>query len=91
MIGDLEGALRRTCTLLSSSRDSLWTPWSAAEVRASLEGALARLARGEAVDAAELRVLFAPTGPVQELSLANGWAEEMLVLGRTVDDLLARP
>ncbi|MEU9507390.1 hypothetical protein AB0D32_14035 [Micromonospora sp. NPDC048170] len=32
-----------------------------------------------------LTVLFAPTGPIQEVSLSSGWAEEFLVLAGRFD------
>ncbi|MGW1062115.1 hypothetical protein [Micromonospora rubida] len=36
-----------------------------------------------------LTVLFAPTGPVQEVSLSSGWAEEFLVLADRFDAAMA--
>jgi hypothetical protein len=33
-----------------------------------------------------LRFLFAPTGPLQETSMASGWAAEFLALAARFDD-----
>lgn len=82
---NLVAALERTMERLASSEDSLWTSWSAAEVREELDAALRAIRQGGRVDGAALRLLFAPTGPIQELSMANGWAEEMLRLAEVVD------
>jgi hypothetical protein len=84
----IEAALRRTCELLQNSEDSDWTPWTAAEILGTLEAMLQRLGRGEEIDRDELRLLFLPTGAVQETSMANGWSKEMLVLGEAVDRYL---
>ncbi|MBO4206163.1 hypothetical protein [Micromonospora echinofusca] len=36
-----------------------------------------------------LTILFAPTGPIQEVSLSSGWAEEFLVLADRFDAAIA--
>jgi len=43
------------------------------------------LERGELPDRLAMRVLFAPTGPLQELSLSSGWAQEFLELADAFD------
>jgi hypothetical protein len=37
----------------------------------------------------ELSVLFAPTGPVQEVSVSSGWGDEFLILANEFDAALA--
>lgn len=41
------------------------------------------------VDPAALSLLFAPTGRLQEFSLANGWADDFLLLAQRCDAWLA--
>ena len=82
---EISEALRRTCELLASSKDSDWTPWSAAEIRAELTQMLVALEEGGSPDKNRLRLLFVVTGPVQETSMASGWSEEMLHLAEVVD------
>jgi hypothetical protein len=41
------------------------------------------------VDRAALSLLFAPTGRLQEFSLANGWADDFLQLAERCDACLA--
>ena len=36
-------------------------------------------------DVLTLRVLFAPTGPIQEVSLSSGWADQFLALAHRFD------
>lgn len=45
----------------------------------------------EQVDRAEVSLLFAPTGSLQEFSLANGWGREFVELSRRCDACLAGP
>ncbi|HEX8181606.1 MAG TPA: hypothetical protein VF525_18845 [Pyrinomonadaceae bacterium] len=36
-----------------------------------------------------MEVLFAPTGPMQEVSLSSGWGEEFLALAERFDEAMA--
>jgi hypothetical protein len=87
----LLAALRRTRDLLKVSDDSDWTPWTAAELTGELEVMVWALERGEQIDPDALRLLFLPTGPLQETSMANGWSTELLALAETVDRFLKDP
>jgi len=78
-------ALRRTGDLLAASRDSDWTPSTGAETAAELATIVTAIEAGRGVDRSSLRLLFLPTGPVQEISLVNGWADEMQRLADVVD------
>jgi len=78
-------ALQRTCELLESSEDSAWTPKSASQIRSELLEIVAAIQCGADYDKSKLQFLFLPTGAVQEISLANGWGEEMLKLADVVD------
>lgn len=84
----IEAALRRTCDLLRKSEDSDWTPWTAGEILDTLETMLEKVERGEEIDRKELRLLFLPTGAVQETAMANGWSAEIPVLAEAVDRYL---
>ena len=78
-------ALKRTCELLESSVDSDWTPWTAAEIRSDLVEIIEAVQSGASYDKSKLQLLFLPTGPVQETSMANGWSDEMLELAQIID------
>jgi hypothetical protein len=73
---------------LESSRESDWTPFTPAEVIATLDRELRSLqSTGRLIDAGGLMFLFGPTAPIQEISMANNWSEEFLVLSERFDDL----
>lgn len=78
-------ALRRTCDLLESSADSDWTVMSAEEIRKELLEFISALESKEQYDKSRLSLLFGPTGPVQETSMANDWSDEMLDLAHVID------
>ena len=83
-------ALQRTLELVeSSSRTSYYAPEGAEQIARHLRVAIAALDSGEPVDCADLGLLFAPTGAIQETSLANGWGDEFLSLSQIVDAFLA--
>src|SRR5262245_12622952 len=82
-------ALQRTLELVAESRGSLWAQYEPDEIVRELQAALDALAAGADVDVPRLRLLFAPTGAIQEISLDNGWGDEFLVLSGVVDAFLA--
>jgi hypothetical protein len=63
---------------------------SAAALR-EIDALIAQLEAGSPPDRLELTVLFAPTGPIQEVSSTSGWAEEFLALAERFDAALGAP
>jgi hypothetical protein len=66
--------------------DFAWTSWKdkAAALR-DLETHMATLRSSGHVDIDRLSLLFAPTGPMQELSLSSGWGEPFVKLASYFD------
>jgi hypothetical protein len=83
----LADVLRSTIELLSlAENDFSWSSWedrnaAIAEVQSMLE----LVQRGSLPDRASLSVLFAPTGPIQEVSLSGGLAETFLKVAERFD------
>ena len=50
-----------------------------------LNGHIAGLEAGEPMRRIRLETLFAPTGPLQEVSVSSGWGEEFLNMARRFD------
>jgi hypothetical protein len=48
------------------------------------------VARGS-VDAMEARMLFAPSGGLEEVALQNGWGREFLELAQEIEQVLVKP
>jgi len=46
---------------------------------------IATLERGRTPSGLAMSALFAPTGPIQEVSISSGWADEFLALARRFD------
>lgn len=68
-----------------------WSSWeSLSDALAEMEAVLTPIEAGQLPDDIRdrLRVLFAPTGPLQELSLSSGWAAQFLAFADRVDRLL---
>lgn len=53
-----------------------------------INGVLARLKSGTSAFSC-LPVFFAPTGPLQELSLDSGWGDEFIALANLFDEAMA--
>lgn len=81
-------ALRRTLELVESSQSSIWANDEVETISKHLRAAISALESGTPVDLELLSVLFAPTGDIQETSLANGWGDEFLSLARALDAFL---
>ncbi len=87
--GELLAVLRDARDLLTRPENDFgWSSWrNAREALEEIDTLTNRVRTGE-VPRAELRVVFAPTGPLQEVSISSGWAAELLELASRMDDLL---
>ncbi len=66
--------------------DFSWSSWRDAEdALEEIDSIIARLQRGEVPATSEMSILFAPTGPMQELSLSSGWGNRFLGLATEFD------
>jgi hypothetical protein len=80
-------ALRETRELVArSDNDYAWSPWENREAALrEMDALIARVLSGAVPDATQLGALFAPTGPLQEVSLSSGWADAFLDLANRID------
>lgn len=72
------------------TNDFAWSSWQ--DSRAAIEELSQyqqEFLHGNFTSLPQLKTLFAPTGPIQEVSLSSGWAEEFLKLAARFDHLLA--
>lgn len=66
--------------------DFAWSSWrDTKDALEEIDGILVQLQRGEIPAMLEMSVLFAPTGPMQELSLSSGWGNRFLGLAEEFD------
>ena len=69
--------------------DFSWSSWEdAAAALAEIDGIIAMLEAGRVPDRLQMRVLFAATGPIQEISLSSGWADQFLKIAAQFDAAL---
>ena len=57
-----------------------WDGLSPAEASMDIEIAIEKLKSKERINKSHLEMLFAPTGLIQECSIANNWENEYLIL-----------
>jgi hypothetical protein len=84
---ELVGVLRDARRLLIlPDNDFARSSWEGApEALAELDRHIAAIESGQLPRRLELAVLFAPTGPIQEVSLSSGWAYEFLSVAERFD------
>lgn len=77
-------------TLLAHPENDFdWSSWQDEEdALAEIDGIIANLRAGETPDTATMHVLFAPTGPMQEVSLSSGWGNRFLELAERFDEAI---
>jgi hypothetical protein len=72
--------------LARPENDFTWSSWKNAEsALREIDAVTARVSKGEIQDRQQLAVLFAPTGPIQEVSVSSGWGEMFLELAERLD------
>lgn len=70
--------------------DFSWSAWEdSGEALVEIELLIQYLRQGWVPAQAKVAVLFAPTGPLQELSLSSGWAEAFLKVAEKYDEVEA--
>lgn len=68
--------------------DFSWSTWEGEEqAKAELLGLVSTLKSGELPKKLDVSVLFAATGPLQELSLSSGWADTFLKVADKYDEV----
>ncbi len=71
--------------------DFAWSSWENADAAlAEIDDLLSDLRRDILPDKLTLTVLFAPTGPIQEVSLSSGWAKPFLELAERLDSAITK-
>ncbi len=75
--------------LSSEDNDFTWSSWDDRNAGlAELDEILFALRGGFEVPVHTLRVLFAPTGPIQEVSLSSGWGDAFIALADRFDEAM---
>ncbi|CAD5292438.1 conserved hypothetical protein [Alteromonas sp. 38] len=72
---------------LNDSEDSIWSDMENVKVLSIIRNSITSLKASSKAKVARLDYLFLPTGPLQEISMANGWSDEYLVLAERFDDV----
>jgi hypothetical protein len=83
----LLSVLERAKTLLQRpGNDFVWSSWDhESEAIFELDSFINRIQSDISFSKIELSILFAPTGPIQEVSLSSGWGDEFLRVAQDFD------
>ena len=83
--------LRATNELIAlPDNDFSWSSWGdAITASAEIAGLLLKAESGHITEA-DIAFIYAPTGPLQELSLSSGWAETFLKVAERYDSIAAK-
>jgi hypothetical protein len=87
---ELDAILTEARALLARpDNDFHWSSWKDQEAALAELDTLIAQVRHRQLPKEALDILFLPTGPIQEVSLSNGWADEFLALARRYDAAIA--
>jgi hypothetical protein len=84
---ELRNVLLDARSLLARPGDNFdWSTWADAEAALrEVDGLIAVLDSDRLPSRLAVSVLFAPTGPIQEVSISSGWGDEFLALASRCD------
>ena len=75
--------------LARPENDFAWSSWKdRAAALEEVDQLIAQVRKGH-VPKTTLNVLFAPTGPIQEVSVSSGWGQEFLASAARYDEAIA--
>nr|WP_321989298.1 hypothetical protein [Desulfuromonas acetoxidans] len=88
-IGRLVHVLETAVELVSlPDNDFSWSSWESFDAaRSEMKDMISLLEQGCLPERVKVSVLFAPTGPLQEVSLSSGWAETFLKVAEKYDKI----
>jgi hypothetical protein len=88
----LVAVLQETRQFLSRpENDFAWSSWHDGPAAIQeVEGIIARIKSGNMPERSDIELLFAPTGPIQEVSMSSGWGREFLELANRFDAAAAK-
>lgn len=77
--------------LVRPGNDFAWSSWEGAEdALGELDGLTAAILAGALPRRLDLDVLFAPTGPIQEVRLSSGWGDAFLEVASRFDAAISK-
>jgi hypothetical protein len=84
--------LRETQRFLNrEGNDFSWSSWNdAREADAEIGRHLERIGQADYSELISLQALYAPTGPIQQVSLSSGWGREFLAVAERFDKEVSR-
>jgi len=72
--------------LARPENDFVWSSWDdCTHANKEIDDHIERIRKNDFSKSLDLRVLFAPTGPIQEVSVSSGWGDEFLTLAKRYD------
>jgi hypothetical protein len=89
---ELVSILREVRAFLAlPDNDFTWSSWGdAGPALQELDVQIRAIEDGQLPPRIDLEVLFAPTGPIQEVSLSSGWSQDYLMLAERFDAAITR-
>lgn len=73
----------------SDDTDIFWSCYNSVEdLVEDLYSLMDRLRRGDETAQEDVRLLFAPTGSLQEISISSGWGNQFVNIASKIDELL---
>jgi len=83
--------VRVRAALALPDNDFVWSSWrDANHALEEIDGILTTLRDGRVPNETQMQELFAPTGPIQEVSLSSGWGDAFLRLADDFDAAIDR-
>ena len=89
---ELIDVFKEARTLLARADNNfLWSTWQDSDdaIR-TLDELTSQIERGLLPERSYLSSLFAPTGPIQEVSISSGWGEDFLAIAQRFDTAVSR-
>ncbi len=87
---ELAVLLEMTKRKIDQSEESFWSGLSPADISMDMAIAIESLRDSKQVDRDQLKMHFAPTGPLQETAMASDWTNEYVEISTRFDGLIDR-
>jgi hypothetical protein len=85
---ELKNELEKIIKYLSQSKDSIYANKSVFEINESIKAIINKINNENKIEINIIKMLIAPTGSLQEISIDNGWGEEFIKITNEIEKIM---
>jgi hypothetical protein len=84
----IKNELEKLLEYLNQSTDSIYSSKGVLEIKKFINETINNIDCNKNIEIDELKILIAPTGNIQDISIDNGWGEEFIKIANDIENTI---